>query len=55
MTRHIEPINPKALESGGKAGRFTLYPTSNIYTFLLLDQGPEDAWYVQWGERANGS
>src|SRR5258706_1409198 len=34
----IEPINLKALASGGKAGRFTLYATSNVYTFILLDQ-----------------
>jgi hypothetical protein len=47
--RLIEPINPKALASGGKAGRFTLYPTTNIYTFILVDQETGDAWQVQWG------
>jgi len=46
----IVPLNPKALASGGKAGRFTLYPTENIYTFILLDQETGDAWHVQWGE-----
>lgn len=49
----IEPINLKALVSGGKPGRFTLYPTKNIYTFILLDQETGDAWHVQWGETAN--
>ncbi|WP_300366628.1 hypothetical protein [Brachyspira sp.] len=37
--------------SGGKektAGRFTLYPTSNIYTFILLDQIYGNTWQVQW-------
>ena len=48
--RFIEPINPKALVAGGKPGRFTLYPTSNIFTFILLDQETGDAWYVQWGK-----
>ncbi len=37
--------------SGGKEkseGRFTLYPTSNIYTFILLDQVYGNTWQVQW-------
>jgi len=50
--RFIEPINSKSLASGGKLGRFTLYSTSNIYTFILLDQETGDAWYVQWGKLA---
>jgi len=29
-------------------GRFTLYPTSNIYTFILLDQYYGRTWQVQW-------
>jgi hypothetical protein len=36
--------------SGGRVGRFTLYPTSNIYTFILLDQDTGDARQVQWGD-----
>ena len=47
--RFTEPINLKSLASDGKAGRFTLYPTTNIYTFVLLDQETGDAWHVQWG------
>jgi hypothetical protein len=50
--RFIAPLNEKALVSGGKPGRFTLYPTSNIYTFILLDQETGDAWHVQWGSQA---
>jgi hypothetical protein len=48
--RFVEPINVKDLAAGGKPGRFTLYSTSNIYTFILLDQETGDAWHVQWGE-----
>ena len=47
--RFVDPLNTKSLASGGKAGRFTLYPTSNMYTFILLDQETGDAWHVQWG------
>ena len=31
-----------------KNGRFFLYPTTNIYTFILLDQIDGRAWQVQW-------
>lgn len=29
-------------------GRFALYPTTNWYNFLLLDQIEGDVWQVQW-------
>ena len=29
-------------------GRFFLYPTTNIYNFVLLDQIDGRAWQVQW-------
>ena len=29
-------------------GRFTLYPTDNIWTFILLDQVDGNTWQVQW-------
>ena len=45
----IEPLNTEALASDGRAGRFTLYPTTNISDFLLLDQETGDAWHVRWG------
>jgi hypothetical protein len=48
--RFTDVINSKALVSGGRVGRFTLYPTNNIYTFILLDQDTGDAWQVQWGK-----
>ncbi len=28
--------------------RFALYPTQNIYTFILLDQVDGRTWQVQW-------
>ena len=35
-----------------KNGRFFLYPTTNIYNFILLDQIDGRVWQVQWGEKA---
>lgn len=29
-------------------GRFTLYPTENMWTFILLDQIEGNTWQVQW-------
>ena len=34
-------------------GRFFLYPTTNIYNFILLDQMNGKVWQVQWGKEAN--
>ncbi|MCZ2153392.1 MAG: hypothetical protein LC114_05750 [Bryobacterales bacterium] len=33
--RFTAPLNLIPLATGGKAGRFTLYPTTNIYAFIL--------------------
>jgi hypothetical protein len=33
-----------------KDGRFFLYPTTNIYNFILLDQVDGRTWQVQWGK-----
>lgn len=38
------------LRQNGRVGRFTLYPTANIFTFVLLDQDTGSSWQVQWGE-----
>ncbi len=48
--RFTDVLSQKALASGGEPGRFTLYPTKNIFTFILLDQKTGDAWHVQWGK-----
>lgn len=34
-----------------KEGRFFLYPTTNIYNFILLDQIDGRTWQVQWGNK----
>jgi hypothetical protein len=48
--RLVSPINPTRLAgSESKSGRFTLYPTSNIFTFMLLDQEKGFSWQIQWG------
>jgi hypothetical protein len=33
-----------------KSGRFFLYPTTNTYNFILLDQIDGRTWQVQWGK-----
>ena len=35
-----------------KNGRFFLYPTTNMYNFILLDQIDGREWQVQWGKEA---
>ena len=43
-------LNDKVLVSADAAenGRFTLYPTKNMYNFILLDQIDGKMWQVQW-------
>lgn len=36
-----------------KNGRFTLYPTQNMYTFLLLDRKDSRIWQLQWSVETN--
>ena len=48
--RFTDPLSLIERAPGGRPGRFTLCPTNNIYTFVLLDQQTGDAWHVQWGE-----
>lgn len=31
-----------------KVGRFALYPTQNIYNFVMIDQFNGRTWQVQW-------
>ena len=42
------PLNTTALYDGTAAGRFELYPTQNIYNFILLDRAEGSTWQVQW-------
>ena len=46
--RFVEPINSRALAADKAPGRFTLYPSSNIFTFILLDQEDGRQWQIQW-------
>lgn len=42
------PISAEVLAKDGKPGRFTIYPTKNMYNFVLLDQESGRTWQVQW-------
>lgn len=48
--RWVAAINVKPLGDSKENGRFTLCPTSNIYTFILVDQFDGRHWQVQWGK-----
>lgn len=43
-------LNSRALVSAGKPGQFALYPTTNNWTFLLLDTINGDVWHIQWSQ-----
>lgn len=44
------PLNPNPLVDVNKQkpGRFYMYPTTNMYNFILLDQVSGKCWQVQW-------
>lgn len=42
-------INASYLSYAGKIGTFELYPTKNMYQFILLDTTNGRTWHVQWG------
>lgn len=48
-------LNDQPLVDASKsaAGRFTLYPTSNIFNFILVDQTEGNTWQVQWSQDVN--
>lgn len=39
-------------EEDEKNGRFFLYPTTNMYNFILIDQIDGRVWQVQWSNNA---
>jgi len=53
--RYEIPLSSFFLVSADKEenGRFTLYPTSNVFNFILLDQIDGRMWQVQWGTEAD--
>ena len=49
--RYLEaPVNllPLVYSRDPTPGRFTLYPTETMWTFILLDQTDGRTWQVQW-------
>ena len=44
---------PFAVGEKAKPGRYTLYPTDNIWTFLMLDQIDGTVYQVQWSQKAD--
>lgn len=41
-------LNTAALATDSINGRFELYPTQNMYNFILLDKKEGTTWQVQW-------
>ena len=46
--RYEIPLNFTELFDGKTVGRFELYPTKNMYNFVLLDRIEGSTWQVQW-------
>jgi len=44
--------NPLVTIQEEKIDRFTLYPTKNIFNFLLLDQIDGRVWQLQWSTKS---
>jgi hypothetical protein len=43
----------RVIKDEERNGRFFLYPTTNIYNFILLDQLDGRMWQVQWSLEVN--
>ena len=46
-------INNDDLSLGSGSGTFELYPTKNMYQFILLDKVTGRQWHMQWGMEAS--
>lgn len=46
--RTVLPLSIEKLSSDTKDGRFALFPTTNMYNFILLDTTDGRTWQVQW-------
>lgn len=44
-------LTPRVSTEEEKNGRFFLYPTTNIYNFILIDQLDGRIWQVQWSSK----
>ena len=52
----IVPLNNSSLigEQNEIANRFTLYPTQNIWNYLLLDKIDGRLWQIRWSKKSGG-
>ena len=46
--RAVLPLSTEKLSSEAKDGRFALFPTTNMYNFILLDTTDGRTWQGQW-------
>ena len=46
--RAVLPLSTEKLSADTKDGRFALFPTTNMYNFILLDTTDGRTWQVQW-------
>ena len=46
-------INNDDLSLGSGSGTFEVYPTKNMYQFILLDKVTGRQWHIQWGMEAS--
>ena len=47
------PINSDDLSLDSGCGTFELYPTKNMYQFILLDKVSGRQWHIQWGMKSS--
>ena len=47
-SRMVVPLSTEILSLDTKDGRFALFPTKNMYNFVLLDTLDGKTWQVQW-------
>ena len=58
MLIHKTILNPNEMllykdPYGEYPGRFELYPTKNVYNFIMLDTATGSTWQVQWSQDNN--
>jgi hypothetical protein len=50
--RFSNVLNSETLApAASQCGRFTFYPTRNIFNFLLVDQETGRVWQIQWSQK----
>ena len=50
---YLDSPYPLVPDSEAVVGRYELYPTSNYWTFMLLDQITGKIYHVQWSQKGN--